>query len=411
MRDEYEALIRNKTWSLVSSSAEHKVVGNKWVFRVKQNSDGSIVKYKARLVAKGFQQTEGVDYFETFSPVVKSSTVRIILSLAAMHKWTIRQVDVNNAFLNGELTEDVYMCQLEGFVDLQKPNYVCKLKKALYGLKQAPRACKVFALKDLGKLSCFPGIEVSDVAEDIYLSQRKYIRDLLSKADMLECKGCNTSMVTGVKLQKEAKVNKLSQYVSAPTLQHVIACKRVLRYLKETENYGLKFSTEGEMKLSSYTDADWSFDIDDRKSTAKLALPTHLRIMLGVALKMQREVEKLVHHFLKKVQNIDGKTAQDIFIEQHKDFLENSEKWMKYTSNSCMVVTALIATMMFATACTVPGGNIESGNPIFLRDKLFMVFAISYALGFIFTSTPLLVFVSIQIAQYAEKDCWDYMLF
>ncbi|XP_024039129.1 uncharacterized protein LOC112097782 [Citrus clementina] len=143
----------------------------------------------------------------------------------------------------------------------------------------------------------------------------------------------------------------------------------------------------------------------------KLALPAHLRIMLGVALKMQREVEKLVHHFLKKVQNIDGKTAQDIFIEQHKDFLENSEKWMKYTSNSCMVVTALIATMMFATACTVPGGNIKSGNPIFLRDKLFMVFAISYALGFIFTSTPLLVFVSIQIAQYAEKDCWDYMLF
>ena len=140
MTDKYEALIRNKTWSLVPSSAEHHVVGNKWVFRVKQNSDGSIAKYKARLIVKGFQQTKGVDYFETFSSVVKSSTVRIILSLAAMHRWTIRQVDVNNAFLNGELTEDVYMCQPEGFVDLQKPSYVCKFKKALYGLKQAPRA-------------------------------------------------------------------------------------------------------------------------------------------------------------------------------------------------------------------------------------------------------------------------------
>lgn len=159
---------------------------------------------------------------------------------------------------------------------------------------------KVFALKDLGKLSYFLGIEVSYVAEDIYLSQRKYIKDLLSKADMLECKGCDTPMVTGVKLQKEAKghlgqyvedptgyrslvgglqylvltrpeiaysVHKLSQYVSAPTLQHVIACKRVLRYLKETADYGLKFSAEGEMKLLGYTDSDWACDIDDRKST------------------------------------------------------------------------------------------------------------------------------------------------
>ncbi|KAH9725225.1 hypothetical protein KPL70_007794 [Citrus sinensis] len=169
---------------------------NKWVFRVKQNSDGSITKYKARLVAKGFQQTEGVDYFETFSPVVKSSTVRIMLSLTAMHKWKIRQVDVSNAFLNGELTEDVYMCQPERFIDLQKPSY------------------------------------------------RKYIRDLLSKADMLECKRCDTPMVTGVKLHKEAKgnlVHKLSQYVLAPTLQHIIACKRVLR--KSTGAYCIYFGS------------------------------------------------------------------------------------------------------------------------------------------------------------------------
>ena len=140
MKDEYEALIRNRTWSLVPLLAEYKVVGNKWVFRVKQNTDGSITKYKARLVAKCFQQTKGVDYFETFSPVVKSCTVRIVLSLAMMNKWVIRQVDVNNAFLNGELIENVYMCQPEGFIDMQKPNHVCKLKKALYGLKQAPRA-------------------------------------------------------------------------------------------------------------------------------------------------------------------------------------------------------------------------------------------------------------------------------
>ncbi|KAH9750732.1 hypothetical protein KPL71_013986 [Citrus sinensis] len=104
---------------------------------------------------------------------------------------------------------------------------------------------------------------------------------------------------------------------------------------------------------------------------AKLAPPAHLRIVPGVALQMQREVqwfkevEKLVHPFLKEALNMDGKTAQDIFTEQHKDLLENSEKWMKDTSNSCMVVTALIATTMFAAAYTVPGGNNESGIPIF----------------------------------------------
>ncbi|KAL9451710.1 hypothetical protein AB3S75_013308 [Citrus x aurantiifolia] len=143
---------------------------------------------------------------------------------------------------------------------------------------------------------------------------------------------------------------------------------------------------------------------------AKLAPPANLRIVPGVALQMQREVqwfkevEKLVHPFLKEAQNVDGKTAQDIFTEQHKDLLENSEKWMKDTLNSCMVVTALIATIMFAAAYTVPGGNNESGIPIFLRDKLFMVFAISDALGLIFSSTSLLVFLSIQTARYAEED-------
>ena len=90
MRDEYEALLRNETWSLVLFLEAYKVVDNKWVFRIKQNTYGSVAKYKARLVAKGFQQIEGVDYFETFSPVVKAFTVKIIFSLAVMNKWKIR---------------------------------------------------------------------------------------------------------------------------------------------------------------------------------------------------------------------------------------------------------------------------------------------------------------------------------
>ena len=140
MKEEYDALIKNYTWTLVQRQANQQIIENKWIYRIKYNTDGSVAKYKARLVAKGFQQVAGVNYFETFSPVIKPATVRVVLSLVVMNQWKVRQVDVNNAFLNGELTEEVFMCQPEGFFDNQKPSYVCKLHKSLYGLKQALRA-------------------------------------------------------------------------------------------------------------------------------------------------------------------------------------------------------------------------------------------------------------------------------
>ena len=117
-----------------------KIVDNKWIFRIKYHADGSIQRYKARLVAKGFQQTPDVDFVETFSPVIKPCTIRVIFTLAAAYNWDIQQVDVNNAFLNGDLQEVVYMNQPTSFVNAAKLDHVCKLQKALFGLKQAPRA-------------------------------------------------------------------------------------------------------------------------------------------------------------------------------------------------------------------------------------------------------------------------------
>jgi hypothetical protein len=114
-------------------------VGCKWVFRIKWKADGSIDKFKARLVAKDYNQCPGVDYKETFSPVVKPATIRTVLNIAVMNGWPLRQMDVNNAFLHGMLSETVYMMQPPGFKDLSKPDYVYKLRKAIYGLKQAPR--------------------------------------------------------------------------------------------------------------------------------------------------------------------------------------------------------------------------------------------------------------------------------
>ena len=238
MQDEYRALLQNRTWSLTSLPSGAKVVGCKWIFKKKFNADGTFQRHKARLVAKGFTQSPGLDYNETFSPVVKPITIRVVLSHVVSNNWPVHQIDVNNAFLNGDLTEDVYMNQPPGF-ESSDPTLVCKLHKAIYGLKQAPRSwftklsCTLedlgfhstksdtslfiqftntstifvliyvddiiitgssmhaiksiishlgsrFVLKDLGPLHYFLGIEVSKVADgSLHLSQTKYINDLL----------------------------------------------------------------------------------------------------------------------------------------------------------------------------------------------------------------------------------------
>jgi histone deacetylase 1/2 len=140
MQAEFDALLKNKTWRLVPPSKGKNIIDCKWVFKIKRKSDGSIERYKARLVAKGFKQRYGIDYEDTFSPVVKIATVRLVLSVAVSRGWSLRQLDVQNAFLHGVLEEKVYMRQPSGFENVSVPHYVCRLDKAIYGLKQAPRA-------------------------------------------------------------------------------------------------------------------------------------------------------------------------------------------------------------------------------------------------------------------------------
>lgn len=238
MKNEYSALLKNNTWSLVSQPFDHKIIGCKWVFKIKRNFDGSISRYKASLVAKGFHQVADADYTETFSPVVKPVTIRVLLTYTLANGWSIHQLDIHNAFLHGVLHEDVFMEQPHGFATSTDIPLVCKLHKALYGLRawferlstfllsigfQSSRADpsllfrrrgtsqsyiliyvddivvtgssvakitniitllhKQFALKNLGILSYFLGIEVSYPKQGgLFLSQAKYITDLLHKA-------------------------------------------------------------------------------------------------------------------------------------------------------------------------------------------------------------------------------------
>jgi histone deacetylase 1/2 len=140
MNNEHTALLKNKTWHLVPPPKGKNIIGCKWVYKIKRKADGSIDQYKAQLVAKGYKQRYGIDYEDTFSPVVKAATIRLILSIVVSKGWSLRQLDVQNAFLHGVLEEEVYMHQPPGYKDSKHPSYVCKLDKAIYGLKQAPCA-------------------------------------------------------------------------------------------------------------------------------------------------------------------------------------------------------------------------------------------------------------------------------
>ena len=140
MNAEMQSMRDNQVWNLVELPPECRAVGSKWIFKRKTDMHGNVQTYKARLVAKGFTQTHGVDYDETFSPVAMIKSIRILLAIAAYYDYEIWQMDVKTAFLNGHLSEDVYMVQPEGFVDPKYPNRVCKLNKSIYGLKQASRS-------------------------------------------------------------------------------------------------------------------------------------------------------------------------------------------------------------------------------------------------------------------------------
>jgi hypothetical protein len=362
MDAEYGALMRNKTWTLVPPQPGRNVIDCKWVYKIKHKADGSVDRHKARLVAKGFKQRLGIDYDDTFSPVVKPATIRLILSLAVSHGWVLRQLDVQNAFLHGILEEDVYMKQPPGFVSPDFPSYHCKLDKALYGLKQAPRAWYSrlsdklqslgfapskadislfhysngslhifllvyvddiiiasssapaaaallnalkddFTLKDLGPLHFFLGIEVTRTAAGLYLSQKQYTADLIQRAGMQSCKPASTPLACSTKLSafegtplstEDASkyrsivgalqyltltrpdisyaVNKVCQFLHAPTSVHWTAVKRIIRFLQHTLDSTFLIRPSSSTMVSAFSDADWAGCTDDRKSTGGFAV-------------------------------------------------------------------------------------------------------------------------------------------
>ncbi|GAU50842.1 hypothetical protein TSUD_232190 [Trifolium subterraneum] len=360
MDEEIKSLEKNNTWRLVDLPAQKRPITVKWIFKIKRNPDGGIVKHKARLVARGFLQQQGIDYNEVYAPVARMETIRLVIAIASSMNWSLSHMDVKSAFLNGPLEEEVYVSQPPGFeVDAQKDK-VYKLQKALYGLKQAPRAwnkridtfmhkegfvkCSVefgvymkgndvsdailiclyvddllitgsnknciekfkgrlkneFEMSDLGKLNYFLGLEFLYEPNGIVLHQKKYIADVLKRFHMEHCNEVETPIEANLKLSKgedeqavdatlfkqvvgslrficntrpniNYAVGSVSRFMSNPKASHMVASKRILRYLKGTRDFGLAFPTsnkESKIELEGFSDSDWCGDKEDRRSTS-----------------------------------------------------------------------------------------------------------------------------------------------
>ena len=281
VRAESNAMIKNDTWYESELPKGKRAVSSRWIFTIKYQANGQIDRKKTRLVARGFTQTYGEDYIDTFAPVAKLHTIRIVLSLAVNLEWGLWQMDVKNAFLQGELEDEVYMLPPPGLEHLVKKGNVLRLKKAIYGLKQSPRAWynklsttlngrgfrkseldhtlftlntpsgivvllvyvddiiitgsdkeeiqatkdflkSVFEIKDLGEMKYFLGIEICRSKEGLFLSQRKYTLDLLKDAGKLDGKTAKTPLEDGYKVPREGEIEDSPPFKDAKLYRKLV---------------------------------------------------------------------------------------------------------------------------------------------------------------------------------------------
>ncbi|KAL0312687.1 UNVERIFIED_CONTAM: Retrovirus-related Pol polyprotein from transposon RE1 [Sesamum radiatum] len=293
MADELAALEKNETWSVVDLPTGKKAIGCKWIYKVKLKPDGTVDRYKARLVAKGYNQVEGVDYFDKFSPVAKAVTVRILLAVASSSAWPIHQIDINNAFLHdGLLILLVYVDD----VLITGPS-ITQIERVKSYLDAE------FTIKDLGPAKYFLGLEIARSTAGTSVTQHKYVCDIIQDMNLQDCKPVATPLPLGLKLSSyddkpltdpepyrrlvgrllylgftrpdvSFGAQQLSQFVHKPCQSHMNAAVHLVRYLKGNPNQGLFFPASNSLTLV----ADWAGCVDSRRSL------TGFCIFLGSAL-------------------------------------------------------------------------------------------------------------------------------
>ncbi|GJX39399.1 retrovirus-related pol polyprotein from transposon TNT 1-94 [Tanacetum coccineum] len=281
MQEELLQFKRLDVWVLVPAPDNIKPLTLKWLFKNKHDEENTVIRNKTRLVVRGYRQEEGIDFEESFAPVARMEAIRIFLAYVAHKSFIVFQMDVKTAFLHGTLKEDVYVCQPEGFIDVDHPSHVYKLKKALYGLKQAPRACR-FKMSMIGEMTFFLGLQVNQSPCGIFINQSNYVLEILKKYGMETYDPVGTPMEIKDKLDLDqngtlvdatkyrSMIGALmyltssrpdivhatclcAQYQAKPTEKHLKEVKRIFRYLQGTVNMGLWYTKDfGEKLLTDY---------------------------------------------------------------------------------------------------------------------------------------------------------------
>ncbi|KAM0853640.1 hypothetical protein ACQ4PT_050938 [Festuca glaucescens] len=292
MQLEMDAVEKNRTWELADLPRGHRAITLKWVFKLKRDEAGAIVKHKARLVARGFLQQEGVDFNDAFAPVARMESVRLLLALAAQEGWRVHHMDVKSAFLNGDLKEEVYVQQPPGFAI---PGHEGK-DAEVAAFKEEMKA--TFQMSDLGLLSFYLGIEVHQDHSGITLRQTAYAKRIVELAGLTECNPALTPMEEMLKLSRDStteevdatqyrrlvgslrylahtrpdlafSVGYVSRFMERPTTEHLQAVKRIIRYIAGTLDHGLHYPRcPGAAHFVGYSDSDHAGDIDTSKSTS-----------------------------------------------------------------------------------------------------------------------------------------------
>ncbi|GJU12752.1 putative ribonuclease H-like domain-containing protein [Tanacetum coccineum] len=316
MQEELLQFKIQKVWTLVDLPYGKKAIGTKWVYRNKKDERGIVVRNKARLVAQGYKQEEGIDYDEVFAPVARIEAIRLFLAYASFMNFLVYQMDVKSAFLYGTIEEEVYVSQPPGFVDPEFPEKVYKVEKALYGLHQAPRAWyetlstylldngfyrgqidkTLFQMSSKGEFTFFLGLQVKQKEDGIFISQDKYVGEILKKFGFSSIRTASTPMETNKALTKDEdgedvdvhlyrsmigslmfltssrpdimfSVCACSRFQVQPKVSHLNAVKRIFRYLKGRPNLGLWYPKDSPFILEAFSDSDYAGASLDKKST------------------------------------------------------------------------------------------------------------------------------------------------
>ncbi|GKC44299.1 retrovirus-related pol polyprotein from transposon TNT 1-94 [Tanacetum coccineum] len=249
---------RFDVWVLVPPSDNIKPLTLKWLFKNKHDEENTVIRNKTRLVVRGYRQEEGIDFEESFTPVARMEAIRMFLAYAAHKSFTVFQMDVKTAFLHGSLKKDMYVYQPEGFIDVDHPSHVYKLKKALYGLKQAPRAWSMLMI-----LSLVLHTLVNQSPRGIFINQSNYVLEILKKYGMESCDPVGTPMEIKDKLDRDQNGSP-----AKPTKKHLKEVKRIFCYLRGTVNMGLWYTKDSGFELTGFSDADYAGCKDTLKSTS-----------------------------------------------------------------------------------------------------------------------------------------------